>query len=141
MEQRADIVTLRTPDVDTAIAFYADGMGWEPLLTVPGEVAFIQVGPGQVLSLFDAKSFDRDVGAATQATCILAQNVADEEAVRTTVAELVAAGALVVKEPRRADFGGYHAYVMDPSGVLWEIAHNPGWSVAADGTVTLEPVE
>lgn len=85
--------------------------------------------------------FDHDTGSATGVTMALAQNVADKEAVRTTVAELVTAGAEVVKEPQRADFGGFDAYVTDPSGVLREIAHSRGWSVAEDGTVSLEPVE
>lgn len=34
-------------------------------------------------------------------------------------------------------WGGYHAYVADPTGVCWEVAHNPGWSVAGDGTVRI----
>ena len=30
-------------------------------------------------------------------------------------------------------FGGYHAYIADPDGYLWEIATNPGFSVDDDG--------
>lgn len=141
MEQRVDLITVRTEDVEAATAFYVDALGWEPLMTVPGEVAFIQIGPGKVMSLFDAAGFDRDIGTAMERTFTLAQNVPSEAAVRTTVEEMVKAGARVIKAPQRAEFGGFHAYVTDPSGVLWEIAHNPGWSVAEDGTVTLEPVE
>ncbi|MGI9016314.1 MAG: hypothetical protein ACR2HR_04280 [Euzebya sp.] len=54
---------------------------------------------------------------------------------------MLEAGGTVLKEPQRAEFGGYHAYVLDRAGLIWEIAHNTGWSVADDGTVTLEPVE
>ncbi len=25
----------------------------------------------------------------------------------------------------------------DPDGYVWEVAHNPGWTVAADGSVTI----
>ena len=39
--------------------------------------------------------------------------------------------------PRRATWGGWFAHVRDPLGVVWELAHNPGWSVATDGTVVL----
>jgi hypothetical protein len=35
-------------------------------------------------------------------------------------------------------FGGvYHAYIRDPNGIMWEIAHNPGWLINDDGTVEL----
>jgi hypothetical protein len=27
--------------------------------------------------------------------------------------------------------------VADPNGVVWEVGHNPGWSVDPDGTVRL----
>ncbi|MET8693267.1 VOC family protein [Streptomyces bauhiniae] len=51
------------------------------------------------------------------------------------------AGANVLKEPRRAAFGGYHTYFTDPDGHRWEICHNPGWSVSEDGTVRLTAVD
>ena len=36
-------------------------------------------------------------------------------------------------------FGGiYHAHVQDPNGIIWEIAHNPSWSIDHDGTVTID---
>jgi hypothetical protein len=38
-------------------------------------------------------------------------------------------------------FGGYHGYFADPDGHRWEVCHNPGWSVADDGTVRLTAVE
>lgn len=56
------------------------------------------------------------------------------------MAEAVAAGATVVKPVQSALFGGFggtHAYWADPDGHVWEVAHNPGWNVADDGTVTL----
>ncbi|UKJ65076.1 hypothetical protein H1Q78_06930 [Cellulosimicrobium cellulans] len=28
-------------------------------------------------------------------------------------------------------------HVADPNGLVWEVAHNPAWSVRADGTVDL----
>ena len=45
------------------------------------------------------------------------------------------------KPAQRADFGGFHGYFADPSGFRWEIATNPGWSVAPDGHVTIGPIE
>ena len=34
-------------------------------------------------------------------------------------------------------WGGYSGIFRDPDGHPWEIAHNPGWTLAADGTVSL----
>ena len=48
------------------------------------------------------------------------------------------AGATVLKAPQPAGFGGYHGHFTDPNGVIWEVAHNPGWLVEPDGTVRLD---
>ena len=48
------------------------------------------------------------------------------------------AGATVLKSPQPASFGGYHGHFTDPHGVIWEVAHNPGWLVEGDGTVRLD---
>jgi uncharacterized glyoxalase superfamily protein PhnB len=141
MKQRIDFITLRVENLKSALHFYEQGLGWRPLWTVPGEVAFFQVAPGQVLSLFDADGFDEDVPGHADMTMTLAHNVDSEEAVRDLVAEMAAGGAEVLKPPVATDWGGYHATVRDPAGFGWEIAYNPGWSVDEDGTVRLGPVE
>ena len=44
----------------------------------------------------------------------------------------------VLTPPGEGAFGGvFHALVRDPNGVVWEVGHNPGWSVDPDGTVRL----
>lgn len=140
MHQRAHFVTVATADLDAARRFYVDGLGWRPLLDVPGEIVFFQVAPGTVLGFFDAAAFAADMGAAggaAPAGFTLSHNVDGAEEVDRLLAEAVRAGGTVVKPAQRAAFGGYHAHVADPNGVVWEIAHNPGWRVAADGTVEL----
>lgn len=137
MEQRATIVTIRVEDLDAATRYYTDGLGWRPFLAVPGEVTFIQVAPGLALSLFDAKGFDADAGRPLPFPFTLAHNVDSEQEVRDVVATMVDAGGSVVKEPQPAVWGGYHAFVADPVGVCWEVAHNPAWLVADDGTVRM----
>ena len=47
MKARVDFITLRVEDLDAATSFYTDGLGWKRILTVPDEVTFIQLGPGQ----------------------------------------------------------------------------------------------
>jgi catechol 2,3-dioxygenase-like lactoylglutathione lyase family enzyme len=137
MERRVDLVTLRVTDLEGATRYYAEALGWEPLLAVPGEVTFFQSAPGQLLSLFDAAGFDADLQGLAEASFTLAHNVGSEAEVDAVVAEMVAAGARVLKPAQRADWGGYHALVADPAGTCWEIAHNPSLSVAPDGTVSM----
>ena len=141
MKGRVDIITLRVEDLEAATAYYTEGLGWEPVLVVPDEVTFIQMGHGQLLALFVASDFDADVGPEIPAQCHLAHNVSSEAEVRAVVATMVAAGATIIKEPQRAAWGGYSGLVLDVAGCCWDIAHNPGWSVAEDGTVTIRPVQ
>ncbi|GAA1084953.1 VOC family protein [Nocardiopsis composta] len=145
MEQRLDFITLSTPDLDAVRAFYRDGLGWTPLLDVPGEIVFFQVGHGLVAGFFEAGRFAADMeggGApAAPSGLTLSHNVASPAEVDAVVARAVAAGARPVKEPKKAAFGGYHGHFADPNGVVWEVCHNPGWSVADDGTVRLGPAE
>lgn len=141
MEPRITILTLRVEDLDAATRYYTEGLGWEPILAVPGEVTFVQVAPGLALSLFAAHGYDTDAGKPLPAPFTLAHNVDSEDSVRAVVAEMAAAGGTVVKEPQRASWGGFHAFVVDPTGIPWEVAYNAGWHVADDGTITLGPVD
>ncbi|SEE08339.1 VOC family protein [Ruania alba] len=142
MGQNVHFLTLATRDLDAARRFYVDGLGWTAVLDVPDEILFFQIAPGLLLGLFDAEKFDEDLlrgrTVSEPSGVTLAHNVGSEDAVRETVATMRAAGGEVITEPEPGAFGGiFHAHVVDPNGVIWEIAHNPGWSVDADGTVRL----
>ncbi|MDE3075610.1 MAG: VOC family protein [Chloroflexota bacterium] len=137
MQQRVTILTVRVEDLEAATGYYVDRLGWKPFLAVPGEVTFLQVARGLALSLFDAKGFDADAGQQLRFPFTLAHNVDSEDEVRGVVATMKGAGGTVIKEPQSAVWGGYHAFVTDPVGCCWEIAHNPAWSIANDGTVRL----
>lgn len=141
MEPRVHFITFATRDLDAARRFYRDGLGWTPLLDVPDEIVFFQVGPGLMLGLFEAAKFSEDLARSEEPETIsgitLSHNVDGPDAVRATVDAALAAGATLVKEPQFAAFGGFHAHFVDPNGIIWEVAHNPSWSVAEDGTVSL----
>ena len=78
-----------------------------------------------------------DVGL--NAAFTLSHNVGSEDEVREVMRAAESAGARVLKPAQTADFGGFHGHFADPSGFVWEVAHNPGWSVQPDGTVMLGP--
>ena len=138
MDPRLTLVTLGVTDLAAARRFYVDGLGWRPVLDA-GEAVFIQVGHGLLLSLYGRRDLAREAGTADGPTepppVTLAHNVGSEEDVHRVVAAIRAAGGTVVAEPARASWGGFTAYVADPDGFRWEIAHNPGLVIAADGAV------
>jgi len=139
MDQAVHVITCATLDLDAARRFYRDGLGWTPLVDVPGEIVFFQVAPGVVLGLFDAVKFAEDLGVSAVSGVsglTLSHNLGSRLAVDRVVETLAAAGGRVLTPPRDGAFGGiYHAHVSDPNGLVWEIAHNPGWRIEPSGAV------
>lgn len=137
-------ITVSTPDTDSARAFYVTGLGWEPLMDVPGEILFFQVAPGVTLGLFDAVKFAADLNSTDvtgPAGLTLSYNVPSPDEVDRVLKTASRAGAEIVKPGQYAAFGGYHGHFRDPGGLLWEVAHNPSWSIGPDGHVRLGPPE
>jgi uncharacterized glyoxalase superfamily protein PhnB len=62
--------------------------------------------------------------------------VAEEGQVDTVLADAAEAGATIVKEAQEIFFGR-HGFFADPEGFLWEVAWNPSFPMAADGTIEL----
>ncbi|HZU49809.1 MAG TPA: VOC family protein [Mycobacterium sp.] len=141
MKQQLHFLTIATADLDATRSFYR-ALGWRPLMDVESEIIFYQSAPGQLLGFFLAEKFNKDLalpGDHSQISGItLAHNVASQNDVIALVNTMTAAGATVVKPPQPGQFGGvFHAHIRDPNGVIWEIAHNPGWRVDPDGIVHL----
>ncbi len=53
------------------------------------------------------------------------------------LAEAEAAGAKLLKRGQEAFWGGYSGYFSDPDGFLWEVAWNPFFPVAQDGSIRI----
>ena len=143
MEQRVHFITLGVSDLAAARRFYVEGLDWRPTFEVEGEVVFIQVGPGLLLSLWGAESMQEDIGhPVTQGSSVtFAHNVDTDDDVQRVLADAEAAGATILKPAQRAFFGGVQGYFEDPQGFRWEVAHNPGWGVDPDGTVRIGPAQ
>ncbi|MFF4452166.1 VOC family protein [Streptomyces goshikiensis] len=138
MEQRVSLITLGVADVSRARTFY-EGLGWRGQ-EVAGTV-FFQAG-GLALVLWGRDELARDGGIDDEPAggfggVALAQNVRSPEEVDAVVAAAERAGATVTRPPATTFYGGYAGYFTDPDGHVWEIAHNPGFTLADDGSLIL----
>jgi catechol 2,3-dioxygenase-like lactoylglutathione lyase family enzyme len=137
VERRLTAVTLGYRDFDRARRFY-EALGWSGE-SPDDEVVFIQAG-GMIVALWDrallaADSTVEDGGGWGGVT--LAHNVGSRAEVDAVLDEAEAAGATIGRRGAPTSWGGYTGIFLDPDGHPWEIAHNPGWPLAADGTVSL----
>ena len=135
MKPRISMITLGVRDMETAVNFYEQGLGFPRKESSP-DVAFFTLN-GTWLGLYGraALAEDAQVSAEEQgfSGVALAHNVASEAEVDTVMAQAVAAGAKLVKKPQKVFWGGYSGYFQDPDGHLWEVAHNPfTWIGPAD---------
>ena len=138
MNQSVSLVTLGVSDYARAKAFY-EALGWSAALEIE-ETAFFEAN-GVVLVLWAREKLADDSGIADDGArwggITLAHNVASREDVHRIVEQARANGATVTREPAETFYGGYAGVVRDLDGHAWEIAHNPGFGPAADGSVVL----
>lgn len=139
MEQRLSLVTLGVADLARARAFY-ELLGWRASDRSGEDVAFFQVG-GMVLGLWGRAQLAEDSGVETDTGgfggVALAHNVRSPQEVDALLAEAEAAGATIVRAGAETFWGGYSGLFTDLDGHPWEIAHNPFWTIAPDGSIEL----
>ena len=125
-------------DLGRAREFYC-ALGWQTRAEPGDDVVFFQAG-GMIVGLWDRGRLAEDSGVEDSGGwggITLAQNVATPDEVDATIDRARAAGARIVREPAETFWGGYSAVFHDPDGHAWEIAHNPHWTLAADGSISL----
>ena len=130
MDQRMSLVTLAVADLEATRRFYVDGLGWEPMIHVPGDVLMIKVADKVILSLWDRGHFEAEVGPIVTgqgvAPLTLAHNVGSREEVDEVLATARKVGADPVHDGVDREWGGYTGYFGDPDGYRWEVAWAPG---------------
>jgi uncharacterized protein len=148
MDQRVSIITLGVSDLATARQFY-EALGWHGQEV--DETVFFQAG-GQAVVLWGREKLAVDAGVvnagvadaggggATFSGIVLAHNVRSNDEVDAVMAEAEAAGATITRAPAATFYGGYAEAFCDPDGHVWEVAHNPGFPLAADGSLTVPPL-
>lgn len=134
------LVTLGVSDLARARRFYVDGLGWEASSASVGDVVFLRTA-GTVLALYPRAALAEDArvreGGSGFRGIALAHNVRRKEDVDAALAHAVGCGATLVKPATDAFWGGRSGYFADPDGHLWEVAWNPGFPFAPDGTLAL----
>ena len=140
MEQRVSLITLGVRDLARARAFY-EALGWRTRAEPNADVVFFQAG-GMIVALWAREELRADSGVEDSGGwggVTLAHNVRSPTEVEEVLAEARAAGATIPREGGETFWGGYSGVFVDPDGHPWEVAHNPGWTLAADGSVSLRP--
>ena len=138
MEQRVSLVTLGVADLARARAFY-EALGWQTGAGADDDVVFFQAG-GLIVGLWDRVALAEDSGVVDGGGfggITLAHNVRSPAEVDAVIEEARAAGGTVAREPAETFWGGYSGVFLDPDGHPWEVAHNPHWRVADDGSTRL----
>ena len=139
MEARVDVITLAVEDLERALRFYRDGLGFESRGVVGtqwtdeesganGAIAVFKFQSGLLLSLYPRSDLAKDAaipaGPARPGEFSLGQLVQSRAEVDELIEKAEAAGAAVTT-PRDRPWGIYSGYFRDLDGHLWEIIWNP----------------
>jgi hypothetical protein len=139
MDQRITLITLGVEDLATAKTFY-EALGWRGQEVE--ETVFFQAG-GLALVLWSRSALAADSGVPDRAPdgsfdgIALAHNVRSTDEVDALLRTAEQAGARITKPAADTFYGGYAGCFADPDGHVWEVAHNPGFPLAADGSLEL----
>jgi uncharacterized protein len=108
-------------------------------------IVFFQAG-GMALALFPREELAKDANVTPQNLTpqgdgfrgiSLAYNARNRAEVDSVLEDAVAACATLLKPAQEAFWGGYSGYFSDPDGFLWEVAWNPSFSIARDGSIRI----
>jgi catechol 2,3-dioxygenase-like lactoylglutathione lyase family enzyme len=138
VDQRVSVITLGVADLGRARDFYG-ALGWQQANSPHDDVVFFQAG-GMVLALWGRDQLAEDSAVTDSGGwggVTLAYNVASPAEVDAVTAQAGAAGAVIGREPADTFWGGYSAVFLDPDGHPWEVAHNPGWTLRPDGSISI----
>jgi uncharacterized protein len=139
VEQRLSLITLGVSDLNRSREFY-ERLGWRRSMAQAEGVVFFQIG-GIALALYPRHELAKDANINPEGEGFngisLAYNTRTREEVDSVLAEAKSAGAKLCKHAQQAFWGGYSGYFSDPDGFVWEVAWNPSFLIAADGSIRI----
>jgi catechol 2,3-dioxygenase-like lactoylglutathione lyase family enzyme len=139
VRQRLHVITLAVEDLERALAFYRDGLGFDTngvvaadlvdeLTGAAGAIVVFRLEGGLVLSLYPRTELAKDaqvpVGPTRSSEFSLGQLVEQRTEVDELLERAEAAGATVTRAHERP-WGIYSGYFRDPDGHLWEVIWRP----------------
>lgn len=140
MQPRVTVITIGVDDLEAALQFYRDGLGFPTLGIIGtefehGAVAFFDLQPGLRLAIWPRKSIAHDSGIAagtpSPTEFTLGHNVASKAEVDAVMEQARNAGAVIVKPAHATFWGGYAGYFADPDQHVWEVVWNPQFELPA----------
>jgi uncharacterized protein len=139
MEQRVSVVTMGVENLERSREFY-ERLGWRRSMVQADGIVFFQVG-GMALALFPRDELAKDANVAPEGGGFkgisLAYNARNRAEVNSVLEVAATAGARILKPAEEASWGGYSGYFSDPDGFLWEVAWNPSFPIAEDGSIRI----
>lgn len=138
MEQRVSLITLGVADLARSRAFY-QRLGWQGQEVE--QTVFFQAGCLAVV-LWSRQKLALDARVDDEGTdgfggVALAHNVRRRTDVDAIIAAAQQAGATITRVPADTFYGGYAGCFADPDGHIWEVAYNPGFPLADDGSISV----
>jgi catechol 2,3-dioxygenase-like lactoylglutathione lyase family enzyme len=139
MRRRIDVLTLGVDDLDRALAFYRDGLGFDTRgvigsefegddVTPAGAAVMFELEGGLILALYPRTELAKDARlslAPPPGAFSIGHLVASRAEVDTLLAQAQQAGAAITEPPHERPWGIYSGYFQDPDGHLWEVIWNP----------------
>lgn len=134
MKPRISVITLAVDDLDRAVRFYRDGLGFATDGIIGrefenGAVAFFDLTFGLKMALWPRQSVRHDIGLPAQspnpAEFTLGHNVSSKAEVDEVMKQAADAGAVILKAAQNTFWGGYAGYFQDPDQHVWEVVWNP----------------
>lgn len=137
MDQRINVITLGVADVPRAKKFY-ERLGWGVGFT-DGDIVMFQAGP-MIFSLWGREQLAEDGGVSSPGSgwggFTLGYAVGSRAEVDEVCRDAREAGSTQTAGPQEKFFG-YSGVFADPDGHTWEVSFVNGWTLRADGSVSL----
>lgn len=134
MKPLLSVITLGVDNLERAVSFYRDGLGFETKGIVGAEfengaVAFFALQQGLKLALWPRSSIAHDTGLPpverAPAGLTLGHNVGSMHEVDAIMELAHRAGGTILKPAQPTFYGGYAGYFQDTEGHVWEVVFNP----------------
>lgn len=140
LRQKLTLITLGVKNLDKAVHFYEEGLGWKRSPASQENLTLFNLG-GFALALYPRVLLAKDASVKDEPTgfsgITLSYNAENEKEVDAVMKEVEKLGAKIVKRPQKAFWGGYSGYFKDLDDHLIEVAFNPFWKLDKNGNLTL----